>query len=411
VFYLVAFATCVLAGIGMERVLTRAVSRRSVLIVVGGAALFALLGATGALQGLTESLAIPERADAVAGNAASLRAGALRLLLWITVGGGVLWAAVAGRLRPAVATGALVLVLALDLWSMNRQFYIFSARASTLFADDAITSHLRAVPPPYRVFDAGDSYRNSILMAYRIPVAIGYHGFELQRYNELTGAAEGYANLTSPNLLDLLAIRYLILRAPQAVPGYHVVVGPMTTTFGTPAVLYERDTIPAYARVMAVAAKLPEAQVPPTLADPRFPISVVALLPDTSTAAVPPATPPFPASRVSARVTAWQPGAMTIALTGTETTTAHLVVSENWYPDWKADIDGQPGVVRRTNHALLGVDVPPGAKEVRLRFVSDTFARGKLVSVISLLIASGMLLLPPVAARRRSRGLGAGDVP
>ncbi len=405
VFFLAAFALCVLAGIGLDRVLTRAVPMRTVLLLIGGAAAFALLGTVGGLQVLTEALAIPERLETAAGNAASLQAGAGRLLIFIILGGAVLWAAAAGRLKPWIATAALLFVTATDLWSVDQKFYNFSARASTLFTDDAITTHLRNVRSPYRVLDLGESYRKSILMAYRVPVALGYHGFELQRYNELTGANGGYRNLLSPNLLDLLSIRFLISPAPQPIPGYHVVVGPITTTFGTPGVLYERDSIPAYARVAAVAAKLPEAQVPPTLADLRFPVRQVALLPDTSTSSSPVATPPFPVSQVTADVTDWQPGAMTIQLRGAETTTSQLIVSENWYPDWRAEIDGKPGVVRRTDHSLLGVDLPPGAKTVHLSFESSAYARGKLISLVSAMMACVMLLLPVAKARAAHRML------
>ena len=400
VFYLTAFALCVLAGIGADRLLAHRVPTRTVLGVVGAALVFALLGVAGGLQGLTESLAIPERLGAVAANADALRAGALRLLAFVVVGGAALWATASGSLAPRIATGALTAVVAVELWSVDRVFYTFSPRADVLFADDAVTRHLKAVEPPYRVLDVGDSYGYALLMAYRIPVARGYHGFQMQRYNELAGADQGFRNLLSPSLLDLLAIRYLILPQPQEVPGYRQVVGPTSTTFGNTAVLYERDTIPAYARVLPASFKAPDGQVVPTLVDPRFPASSVALLPDTATTSSPTARPPFRPATATARVTEWRPGAMTIALTGAEAAPSHLLVAENWYPDWRADVDGRPGLVRRINHALLGVDLPPDAREVRLRFESSAYATGKIVSLIALLVAAAMIVLP--AVRRRS---------
>jgi hypothetical protein len=400
VFYLVAFALCVLAGIGMDRVLARTVPARTVLVVTGGVALFALLGVMGGLQGLAESLALPERWTAVDANAPFLRGGALRLLVFVALGGGVLWAVAAGRIARDVATATLVVLVAVDLWSVDRAFYIFSPRADVLFADDAVISRLRQVQPPYRVLDAGDSYGHSILMAYRIPVATGYHGFELQRYDELGGASEGWPNLLSPTLLDLLAIRFLILSGAQDVPGYHQVVGPTSTAFGTTAVLYERDTLPPYARVLPASVKAPEAQVVPTLVDPRYPVNGVAMLPDTSTATSPSARPPFAPSTVSATVSEWRPGAMIVKLQGRDSTRGLLLVSENWYPDWRAKVDGRAATVRRINHTLLGVDLPAGAREVRLRFDSPAYARGKIVSALSLLAAAGVILLPVVRRRR-----------
>ena len=183
-------------------------------------------------------------------------------------------------------------------------------------------------------------WKRLVAADYRIPVARGYHGFSLQRYNELAGAQEGWRNLYSQSVLDLLAIRYLVLPDTQTVPGFTRVVGPITTTFGTPAVLYESTEPPPYARVTRAVATLPEAQIVPTLVDPRFPTRDLALLPDTVTTPVPTVTaPPFATSTVAAQVTDWTPGNMTISLAGSDSTTSQLVVSENWYPDWRAEVD------------------------------------------------------------------------
>jgi hypothetical protein len=401
VFYLVAFPVSILAAIGLERVLSRAVPQRTVLFVVGGFALFALLGSVGVLQGLTEAMALTERYEAVMANASELQAGSLRLLVFVVLGGAALWAAASGRLQGALAVAAIVVVMAIDLWSIDRIFYQFSPRADVLFADDAVTTYLQKTKPPYRAIDAGNSYGQSILMKYRIPVVMGYHGFSLRTYNELGGEREGWRNVGSPNLLDLLAVRFVILPDSQPLPGYHRVVDPGPTAFGTTAALYERDTLPAYARVVLSAAKVPEDQVVPTVVDPRFPVNGAILLPDTSTAQVPQAQQPFPLATTRADVTEWTPGRMKIALTGAESSASHLLVSENWYPDWRATVDGKPGTVRRADHTLISVDLPPGAREVELVFDSPTYAKGKMVSLAALLVALLMTAVPLVMARRR----------
>jgi hypothetical protein len=152
--------------------------------------------------------------------------------------------------------------------------------------------------------------------------------------------------------------------------------------------------------VLPASFKAPDGQAVPTLVDPRYPTSGVALLPDTATASSPTAQAPFPPSGATARVTDWRPGSMTVVLTGAEAAPSHLLVAENWYPDWRAEVDGRPAVVRRVDHTLLGVDLPPGAREVRLRFASAAYATGKAVSLVALLAATGMIILP--AVRRRA---------
>jgi hypothetical protein len=131
-------------------------------------------------------------------------------------------------------------------------------------------------------------------------------------------------------------------------------------------------------------------------------VNRVAIFDDTATVASPAAAQPFAVPTASAQVTSWKPGAMEIAVTGSEAAPSHLVVSENWYKDWTAMVDGKPGVVRRADHALLSVDLPPGAKQVTLTFDSPEYATGKIVSLVSLMLALVLVGAGFVLDRRRT---------
>jgi uncharacterized membrane protein YfhO len=78
------------------------------------------------------------------------------------------------------------------------------------------------------------------------------------------------------------------------------------------------------------------------------------------------------------------------------------VVSENWYPDWRATVDGHSAVVRRADHSLLSVDVPAGATQVELWFDSPNYARGKLLSIVSVLVSLLMIGVPLIRERSTS---------
>ena len=93
--------------------------------------------------------------------------------------------------------------------------------------------------------------------------------------------------------------------------------------------LYERDTVPVFARVALTAAKLPEDQQVTALVDPRFPFNNLMLFADTSSETADSIAQPFPASAVRAAVTAWSPSQLSIRLTGNDTRTGHLLVSMN----------------------------------------------------------------------------------
>jgi uncharacterized membrane protein YfhO len=85
-------------------------------------------------------------------------------------------------------------------------------------------------------------------------------------------------------------------------------------------------------------------------------------------------------------------------------TDAFLSVSENWYPDWHATVDGQPAQVVRAQSSLMAVPVPAGARVVELAFRSAAYRRGRVVT-LTLLASLTLLLLVDGAARlRRPRG-------
>jgi hypothetical protein len=143
---------------------------------------------------------------------------------------------------------------------------------------------------------------------------------------------------------------------------------------------------------------VPETQIIPTLLHQRFPLDQIVLLSDTVSVSPAP-IPDSLGSSAPAAVTAWQPGKMTIALTP-PAAEAWLQVSENWYPDWTATVDGTPVQTVRGQFSLLTVPVPAGAREVRLEFRSAAFERGRLVSFGALAMTLGLLLGPGLIRRR-----------
>jgi hypothetical protein len=405
-FFLVALPMSVFAGFGTDRLLRRDVSFRMLAVPLGVLGGLALLGAAGVLQAVATVLASPEQAARVAANASALQLGSLRLLLVVAIGGGALWMVWRGWLAGAGAAAALAVVVVGDLWSVDRLFFEFRGPAAEIYRDDAVTSRLRAAPKPFRVLDVG-VYQGSYLMAHDIQAMLGYHGNEERFYDELLGGKGQWRYAGSPTLLDLLGVRFLLLPEAQAVPGFHQVIGPVETTPGSPAVLLERDTVPAYARVMASAAKLAEDQIVPTVIDQRFPYGRIALFSDTASVSpekIRPGQSPEPAP-VTATVADWAPGQMRVTLAGSAATPTYLVVGENWYPDWHATVDGKPAAVHRADYALLSVVLPPGAREVRLWFASTAYPRGKLVTGVALLATLG-LLAAPLWTRRRSPANG-----
>ncbi len=400
-FFLVALPTALFAGFGVDRLLRREVSLRALAVPLGVLGGLALLGAIGVLQTIATGLASEQQMEKVMANAGALQLGALRLLLFVGLAGATLWLMRGGRLAGWRAAAGLAVITVADLWSIDRLFFQFQPPAAELYRDDAVTSRLRAEPKPFRVLDVG-VYQGSYLMAHDIQSMLGYHGFEVRFYDELLGGKGEWRFAGSPNLHDLLAVRYILLPEAQTVPGFHQVLGPVATTPGRPAILLERDTLPRYARVVAGAAKLPEAQLAPTVIDPRFPLNSVVLYSDTTSVTPEPLNGQVPAvSNVRATVAEWAPGRMRIRLDGTAAKSSYLLVGETWHPDWHAEVDGKAAPVLRADDALLSVVLPPGARQVGLHFHSARYDRGRLVTLLALLVTGVLLTWPRLLRWRR----------
>lgn len=405
-FFVVAFVVAIFAALGAERA-ARGASRRAALSMVIVGAAVALLGVTGAVghfaEGLARSVQLatgystmgPARADQPA-----ILFGALTSGVALAAVGLALLGVVHERLGARPLALALILVTGADLWLNARHFWHYTS----LYGRDPVLQQIAATPPPYRVFDLGGSYPGSSLMAFDIPQVRGYHGNELRFYDDLLGGKNVWANVGHLKLWDLLAVRFAIappgaLRG-DSIEGYHPVMS-ATTTEGQRVQLFERDEAVPYARVVPAAIKVDSASAVPLLLDPRLDYSrLVVFTRNQPVTPAPVTTLPEP-SPSRASVTSWQPGSMTVTLDPPPPSPSYLLVSENWYPDWQATVDGHPAAVLRGDESFITVPLPAGAKAVSLRFRSRPYAWGRAVTCASLGLLALAFLIPPLAARRR----------
>lgn len=409
-FFIPTFIFACWAAFGVERI-ERREGLKVLWGVLIGAGLLLLIGAAGGIVDIAERLA-GEAYTVVQRSAGLITRGAVLSAIFAGVTAGIGVAAVKGKLRGLPLALSLAAAVSLDLFISVRAYFVWSPPAARLYARDEVLSHLEHIPLPYRVLDlptqAGQAYPTAFLMYHRIPNAIGHHGNELHAWDELLGGKNEWTNLGSQRLWNLLAIRYLLLpiRLP-IIGGYHVVASTSAPAAEgirrqVPEVfLYEADSTPPYARVLAAAAKVPEAQIVPVLMDARFDYNRVLLLPQDAPVDLPRIDTLPPPSRSRAVVTAWEPGAMTVRIDSAPTAGSWLLVSENWYPEWQAMVDGTPVTPLRGDGSLLSVPLPAGAKEVRFTFGRGFYNRGKALSLASLAVLGVWFVVPPVMRRRR----------
>lgn len=421
-FYVPSFVVASFAAFGAERLEAGQGRNHVFLWLVAGAAV-ALMGVTGIIGGLAQALAqtvpplpngrLPAEIAARASDTIRMTTSLSGVALLMVAGLGLLW--LKGRVpRMAFAT-ALPLLVGADLWRNAERFWVWSDIEPELFRPDSVTEALSGGATPLRALQIPsrelEVYPGSALMAHGVPQLLGHHGNELHTFDELLGGRNRWSYVFQPRVWELYAVNWLVLPSGVAgqIPGlldaYEPVLREVPTTPGVTADLYRRRQPYPYARLVPAALKAPDERAIPTIVDPRTafdPARLVILPPDAPVReeAFTGLPQPLP---VQARVTAWQPGRIEVLLEPRAPQDAYLVVSENWYRDWQATVDGEPTATFRGNVALLTAAVPQGARSVTFAFESRAYRRGRLLTVMSLVIAA-LALVGPELWRRGRRG-------
>jgi hypothetical protein len=255
--------------------------------------------------------------------------------------------------------------------------------------------------PPFRVFSMVLSGQDVAPGMYGIDLAGGHHPNDLARYRELIGM-EGSGipeNLAyfHPNVMRILNIRYVLW--PDAQLGPIPDAEPLNqfalsdgTVLGS---VYPYPGLPR-ARVVGAVVVVPESEG----------VSVILgnheLGYDPFRQTVLNEEPTFdlggPDVRGSAQWIERTPNRLLLEVESSGP--GLLVLSENWYPAWRATVDGEEVPVLRADHTLRAVSIPGGSHRVEMWY--DTSAlRGALgVTLVSLFGLFGATIAGVVIRRR-----------
>jgi hypothetical protein len=276
--------------------------------------------------------------------------------------------------RPAfvVATFALVLF---DLWSFAGKFVAtqpLRPKSTWWPLADEVMAKDRA---GFRVLEYG---------FYIIPGTNDYILFHLQSLGGYDSLMPGDAvELTEvnyglePKLLDMLAVRYILLGDTMTIDtsGYREAARDPASG----AIIYERPTALPRAFIVHRLDVAPHADALARMVDAAFDPRKTALVespPNCALADAQGQDSATLASDVFDRVT----------FDAHATSDGFLVMSDTFYPGWRAEVDGKPAKVVRANFALRGVCLPAGNHRVVFIFDPVTLKVGVILSIMGLAI-------------------------
>ncbi len=313
----------------------------------------------------------------------------------------IAWFARRGKFPVALASVVVLVLLLAELWPVSRAVMaptIGDPVAHNLDAgrDDVIDWLEKAGSPgAFRVFYPEDEwFMDNRPAGFGISLLGGRHSAKTRLWQDLYDTRSLYRL----PWLALLNARYWVFSrpiSPTDIPPEWFALLKMAYT-GSAGVVYEYALAMPRATVVGAWAVVPDtgrAVIDSVAMVARDPRRFTYLTSD----------PGIPSGALDSvgTATVTRYGLHDVEVTVESTRPAILRLADLYYPDWKVTVDGKREKLLRADHVLRAVAVPAGRHVVKFKFASAAFMMGLWLSVVSALVAVGLLVTGAWLARRQ----------
>jgi uncharacterized membrane protein YfhO len=385
------FSIPLLGFLALKRIVDKEVSEkqviRAVLYSAGGlvlVALFFMIPGILSFSTSSDGQSLPkELIPALEADRASLlRADALRSIVYVLIGAGLIWAFVKQKITKNVFYIILGLVILLDLWTINKRYLNSEDFESGISAEEpyiASTANnfiLKDSDIDFRVLNLTVSTFNDASTSYFHNSIGGYHGAKLERYQELI---DNVLQNEIGFLVQTMQQKDLTEEKLRAVLSKLSVINMLNTKY----IIIDPNTLPimnyfrlgeawfvenvkivenANAEITAVQNFSPDVTA---VVDQRFNDQIFKFEKDTAAVI---------------ELTDYKPNELTYQ---TKTNSDQLAVfSEIYYAKgWNAYTDGKLSPHFRTDYVLRAMKVPAGEHKIVFKFEPQIWVFGNMVSV------------------------------
>lgn len=418
VSYLFGFAAITLAAFGLDNVLRLvatgdddrlATVQRVAWIGAGVVGLLALLITSGVFTSIWTTVVYSgidqRRLQVLAAHLPNIARGAAIVAFLTAAAAGTIWALVNGRIPAKAAVAILIGLVVVDEARVDAPFIQTLDFNVWSQPDPTVRTMLAAEQggEPYRLWSLKDGSQDVRPAAHGAELVAGHHPNDLSRYRELIGmVGSGDArNLGNTNVRRILNVRYILWPSERGPAPQGSVVAQAQFTDGRVASTLLADGGLPRARLVGDAVVKSDAEaVPYIMSEAHDPEREVVL------AEAPPVALDGSPPTGSVRWVTREADRFELAVESDRP--ALLVIADNWYPAWRATVDGEEAEVLRAYHTLRAVAVPAGTSTIEMWYESDLLDRSFLVSLLVL------LTLPTLFAvgywrRRTAAGLADGE--
>jgi hypothetical protein len=299
-----------------------------------------------------------------------LRAEGFRSLIFILLAAALIWALVMGKLKKEFVFIGLILLVTIDMWTVNKRYLnnenFERARAvDNPFTPNSIDQQILADKDPnFRVYNRtiGDPFADSRTSFFHKSVG-GYHGAKLRRYQELY---EHHLAMGNPDVINMLNVKYLIVPGANNQPRMQP----------NPGALGNAWTVKDYRLVENADEEIQALDnfnaATEAIIDKRFADQLEGF-----------EISPDPAASI--KLTSYQPNELKYNFKSGQD---ELVVFSEIYYDkgWNVYVDGEKMPYFRTNYVLRGMIVPAGEHEIVWKFEPAVYYTGGTISAIASII-------------------------
>jgi hypothetical protein len=299
------------------------------------------------------------------------------------------------KIKPSLFVFWLSALIVLDLWRMDFKF-IKDYDYFSYFREDRAIEFLKKNPEPFRTLDLPGTYPGQDFLAfYGIDQVFGYHGNQLKIYDDFTERKyleeartreeyqQRYAQFIFGNKVDLLNTEYFLSRKPFEHPKFKQVFE------GDGIYVFQNLAYLPRARIVFKYEVIKDREkILPRIKDPGFDYrnsiileeepEVSLSLMDTSTAEGKAWIEKDEINSFEVEAELSQPG--------------FLVLSENYYPAWKAYVDGKETKIYKADYLFRTVYLDKGKHQIRFIFDSIPYKIGKTSTLLTSLLLLVILI-------------------
>lgn len=288
------------------------------------------------------------------------------------------------RRFTSVWVSLLVAVVLVDLATFATEFHPRLA-LSGLSTPSGVVKYLVENSGGYRVYNRGyvNATEPNRLMAWGVSMVGGYSSLSPSRNGDFNAAIER----GSLRLLDLWNVRYVVSQGGGGLlPEYRVV--------------YQQDDVAIYENPHPLprAFLVPSVLVVPSrqaaldvIRDGTFDPTRLVVLEEAFDASLLTDSPTIGEKSVASSLGDVQVAQYARELVRLKTFAADnsfLVLSDSYYPGWKAYVDGREAKIYRADYLFRGVFLPAGSHDVVFSFEPASFYLGRNISIAALLLAA-----------------------